>query len=557
MNMLDEYNIFDEINFVTLVNKIVDFSKANKEYNSAIQKYDAIKNVVEEIFPFGFEERSKEINRLRKLFSYGALPENFEVLRKIVDDKKFKPKVMECAYNIESAIRDERNAVSRVSGAFFLAQLKENCIPPFFNDEEMDEIEKTYNTPLAHNSNFLGLLFVHAFRNIAITTPDLLAKRVFHEALTLSDSNPMKMKLLKCAADYGNGYAALMYANQVYKDTPTALEYFLKASNCKESESNALWEIAFMCERHKIPEELLERINDSVNIDKKINDVIQVRNKIDDRDEIPYNANTPYRDIILGYPLTINEVMETTNFIKHDHRKQYALKLYLYVAKKDLAFPKAFNSLGKILLGDYISPFDAVPVEHIDAKKLSFAKNYLSIAINLKNTNAMVNMAVYYHNQHKLFLSGAHDTDITDEEKKMMRNYFQTAANFKEGLAMRYLGEILIEEKKYTEAKECLKFAADKNDSPSCRSYGKLCVVDGKKEEAKEYFEKALKFKNYDAAYDLASLYLEKYVSSSDTLRITYLQFALHLLEENYDMMSADYKEKARIWISEWKKAII
>lgn len=404
--------------------------------------------------------------------------------------------------------------------------------------------------------NFMGLLFLHAFANIAINLPHFTAERFFLEALTLSPNTAMRMKLLKCAADCGHGYAALMYANHVYDSDPdTALEYFIIASGLRnadpnggrpaksETESNALWEIAFMFENHKLNENKIDYVDNIIEIDKKISNAAKGRIKLDDDETVGQRFDPDnelhLRDYILGFSFADNEVNQVIQYSK-DKCIIYALKLYLYIAKKDVSFPKAFNSLGKLILGEYIGKPENVPNNDIDDIRFGLAKNYLDTAIHFGNTNAMVNLAIYYHNRLKL------GKKLTDSEMKEMRYYLETAAELDEREAQQHLGEILMSEGKYEQAKEYLKYAADKGTASACHSLGKAYAFNLQDNDAIEYFEKALSLNCHDAAYDLAEIYLlRKSAKDGEPLASTYREYAVHLLENRMPYMSEPFKEKS------------
>lgn len=69
--------------------------------------------------------------------------------------------------------------------------------------------------------------------------------------------------------------------------------------------SNALWEIAYMFENHKINENKISYVDSIIGIDKKLDDIVNYRLKIDDDETIGqrYDPDNTLRlrDYILGF----------------------------------------------------------------------------------------------------------------------------------------------------------------------------------------------------------------------------------------------------------------
>lgn len=466
---------------------------------------------------------------------------------------------MEKCALLERDIRSvKKHGTVNVTGMELLKSLLDSCSNLFFKECEISEITCCFaSETVSSKKNFMGLLFLHGFANIAVNLPFFAADRTFREALSLYPQTAMRLKLLKCAADSGHGYAALMYGSHISRSAPdTALEYFLiacglrakeNASNGRpikyETESSALWEIGYMFENHYLEENKIAYVDSIIAIDNRIEEVLNTRLKLDDDEIIEQrfdeNNNLHLRDYILGFYINENEIRQITQYTK-DKCKIYALKLYLYIAKRDLSFPKAFNSLGKLILGEYISLQQNIPQNDIDKIRFGIAKNYLDIAIHFGNTNAMVNLAVFYHN--RLIIG----KKLKESEKNDMIYYFKTAAALEESVAQQRLGDILLGEQKYEEAKKYLQYAADKNDARACHSLGKIHTFNLDDKDAVNCFEKALKLGYHDAAYDLAELYLLRFsAKAGEPLATTYRLYAVHLLEERMSSMTEEYREKA------------
>lgn len=547
-----EYNIIDRINLRDLSESIRDFMNSHN-----IHELGTTKLVLACVL--GESEKDKQIFQLSQSISNNADPSNNDILRDgFAEEEYFMEQIMSHSLIIEKKIRDVK-----IYGETFLEELLDSCNEFHFSRDELVEIKKTFVSAYpTKKHNFIGLLFVHAIQRVSINLPGRMSDRLFNEALTLSPNNPMRSKLIKCAADCGHYYATLMYANEIYSDTDRTLDYFLSAIGHKISnDSNALWEVAFMIENHKLSEIQFERVKAKVNIESRLQKIINDRRKIDRnelidterKDDINVAANeVTNRDYLVGFNLSNAEINQGLHFIK-DEFKKYAYKIYLYVAKRNGDFPKAFNSLGKLLLDEYTLDVSRIPDEFIDELRFDLATNYLRTAIRFGNTNAMVNLAVYYHNQHKLFLAGRRTCDLNSDEKKEMRYLFETAAAFDEKYAKYCLGELYLEDKNYKAARECLEFSANPTTPKAYHELGKICATEGDYENAQKNFEKAINNGIYNAAYDLAAVYLHRYVSTSDKSRNTYLQYGAYLLRTNIPMMSDEYKEKAAKWLAEWE----
>ncbi len=550
MTRSTEYNIIDRINLKDLSGAIKDFMKAHNQndFNATIK---IISHVLDT------DDKDPDIKKLAQTLSNGADPKNNTILRRVFAyEKESVSSIMERCLKLEQIIRR-----AGTDGVALLEKLLKDCNELHFSRNELEEIKKAYMSKPKKENNFIGHLFVHAIHRLSINIPGKIADRLFHEALTLYPTNPMRSKLIKCAADCGHYYATLMYANEIYSDTDKALDYFLNTLN-SPNPANALWEIAFMIENHKLTPMQVNRVRNAFDVDAKLKEIIEARNKIDDKDRAndeianftdeEADLDNPLRDYLVGHKVSVNEIDQGLHFIETEDLK-FAYKIYLYVAKHDHSFPKAFNSLGKLLLGPYILEASLVPETDIDVLRRELAFNYLRTAMRFGNTNAMVNLAVYYLNHHKLYLANRRANDITDEEKNEMKYMFKTAADFDEPSAKYCLGELYLADKSYKAARECLEFSANPTTPKAYHELGKICATEGDYENAQKNLEMAINNGIYNAAYDLAAVYLHRYVSTSDKSRITYLQYGAYLLKTNISMMSDDYREKSEKWLAEWE----
>lgn len=540
---------YDRINLVDLSAQIVSFAKTH----SADKEFPAINNCTSYngILDFLLKGiNDGKINNLKKLSSgnvaVSSLDWLYEKLRKSGSDN-FRSRIMHTCSGLESSIRHATNKGGETrNGLMLLGDLVEEADSIYFTDEEYNDLELAYDAKeVSASNNIIGNLFYHALKCVSYNLPYYVSRRIFHEALTLSDGNPMRLKLLKCAADNQNGYAALMYANSIYNEN-AALDYFLIAGGFKDdankfstgkprqmpSQSNALWEIGFMLETHAIPESQIDYIERYIGIEARVEQQI---NSYKDK-----NIELINKYMYDGYKYT--EVERDTILSYADKKSvKYALRLYIYITMTDLTFPKAFNSIGKIILGDYLDPKAEYPSQDIDPDRLATAKKYLKIAVRLGNTNAMVNLAVYYYRTSKY-----NKSSVSKLEFDEMRKYFEKAAALEESEAQHCLGEILLTENRFDEACALLKTAADKNDRHACHSIGKAYISAMKTEEGERYLEKAISLRCYDAAYDLAWLYLVKKAITDPDSKAVYIQYGTRLLQDNYPNMSDEYKAKSK-----------
>ncbi len=536
---------YDRINLVDLSARIADFAKTH----SADKEFPAINNCTSYngILDFLLKGiKDGKINNLKKLSSgnvaVSSLDWLYEKLRKSESDN-FRSRIMHTCSGLESSIRHATNKGEGIrNGLMFLGDLVEEADSIYFTDEEYNDLELAYDAKeVSASNNIIGNLFYHALKCVSYNLPYYVSRRIFHEALTLSDGNPMRLKLLKCAADNQNGYAALMYANSIYNEN-AALDYFLIAGGFKEdtngkprqmpSQSNALWEIGFMLETHAIPESQIDYIERYIGVEARVEQQI---NSYKDK-----NIELINKYMYDGYKYT--EVERDTILSYADKKSvKYALRLYIYITMTDLTFPKAFNSIGKIILGDYLDPKAEYPSQKIDSNRLAIAKKYLKIAVRLGNTNAMVNLAVYYYRTSKYNKSSVSKLELDE-----MRKYFEKAAALEESEAQHCLGEILLTENRFDEACALLKTAADKNDRHACHSIGKAYISAMKTEEGERYLEKAISLRCYDAAYDLAWLYLVKKAITDPDSKAVYIQYGIRLLQDNYPNMSNEYQAKSK-----------
>lgn len=559
-----EFNIFDKINLEELCDEIIAFAGRYKRSNSKLTDYTSREKILRSILPED-DEWNREISTLNKMPSGNVSGNSLKILTRKIEKSDFRTDLMKNCSDLENAIR----SVKPDAGTGFISKLKNSCNRMYFINDEFEQIEKYSDASAADpKNNFIGILFLHALTCVTFNLPYYASMRSFHEALTLTPGTEMHVKMLKCSADNGNGYAALMYANYVYKSSPeTALDYYIMASGFKQmdkdfkngkpsksvTESNALWEIAFMFENHYIPVSYISYVEKYVSIDSKLQTAIDNRNKKNSDEGTRYEhekikEKTSRRDYLLGFSKSENEIDNITRYTT-DESVKYALKLYLYIILKDLSFPKALNSIGKLVLGDYLaSSLERIPTAPIKKERFATAMDYLHTAVNFGNINAMVNIAVYYHNQTKL------GRKLTEAQTSEMNYFLETAVKFKDPEAIQHWGAILMSNGETEKAHEYLEHSANRNVSEACHSLGIIYAEKMDDDKAIEYLEKAINLNCYDAAYDLAKLYLRKSVKADSIPSTQYLQYAIYLIKDRISEMTDDYKVKSEEFLKKFDR---
>lgn len=564
-------NIFDPINLVELCDVLDDFDKNHNKIvskclnpdsdSTSVSPNSVIDKVFSEIDNKFVEDTTLNVSanktvardRIKKFLSNNV--SSIDDVGILITDPYFRKVVMKLGYQVESGIRESKD------GSGFLDTLKKSCNKVFFLDEDWQELNSSFGNP-EENLNFVGCLFMHAFIHIRVNLPVFSTERAYKEALSLYPNSSMRGILLKAAADHGHCMSALMYANEIYNDRDRALHYFLIATGLtgfkngrrKNSEtiSNAFWEIGFMFENHYLNEAIIDHVMKILEIEKRIKEVAKDRYDLVGTTYELGNIESLRKDLVLGFsfPHEGNKITGGTGeeeiayfkeIYQDDPCKAFAMTIYYYIAKKDFTFPKAFNSLGKLLLGKYMSSYcEEVPDIPIDPDRLKKAMKYLKNAVLFGNTDAMVSIAVYYYNQQKKGMT------LDPIEEKEMWYYFETAASFEEKEAEAHLGELLIGKQRYKEARIFLEHAAQMNNKVAVYSLGKLNEAEQHDEEAIECYDKAIQLGYHDAAFNLAKIYLlnrRAKCEEENQLFETYTNYGMQLISAHSSFFSHEVKK--------------
>lgn len=564
-------NIFDPINLVELCEVFNDYDKTHDKAISKLLNQDSpgtsvspnsvIDKVFGEIDTASVEGDARDVilkgigakDRLKKYLSNNV--SSIDEVGIVITDSHFRTAVMKLGYEIENKIRKLED------GVHFLYALKKSCNKVFFLNEDWQELNHSFRNTKT-SLNFIGCLFMHAFLYIRINLPVYSTERAYKEALSLYPNSSMRGILLKAAADHGHCMAALLYANDIYSDRDRALHYFLIATGLtnaqngrrknSETMSNAFWEIGFMFENHYLSETIIDHVMKILQIEKRIREISNERYNLCQTTYKYDNIDALRKDLVWGFSFVNgengctggtgeDEILYFEEIYQNDPCKAFAMKIYYYIAMKDFSFPKAFNSLGKLLLGDYMnSDYETVPDVPINNKRLKKAMNYLKNAVLFGNTDAMVSIAVYYYNKKKKGVK------LNTSEEREMWYYLETAASFEEKEAEAHLGELLMEKQRYREARVYLEHAAQMNNKVAVYSLGKLNEVEHRFVQAIECYEKAIQLGYHDAAFNLAKLYLlNKRAECGEVNELfkTYTNYGMQLISAHCAFFSPEIKK--------------
>lgn len=384
--------------------------------------------------------------------------------------------------------------------------LFERCSPLHFSEDEFSSVSEAFNNK--RYDDMLFLLFKHAFKKYKINLPVILAKRIYDEALTLSLKSDMRANLFREAADLGNKYAAVEYGECIYdKDIEEATEYFIKGLPLQP----AYWELGFILENNMLSEKKTKELATQ---------------------DFYKNVCAPfYAESTKSFRLQINSPDEDKA-----ESLRMAFVIYFYLAHdQKCGFSKAFNSLGKLMINDRVT---------IAAKSDDFSKEetrkqglkYLRKAMDLGNTNAMVNSACFYYKQNKAGLY----TDKKDTIVPML----EVAASLGEIDANVTLGNIFLENGDINSAREHLNFAHSKGRALATYKLGEICETNGDYISALSHYKTAMEKGISDAAYNYVLLASSPIYSISTNLPINNF-FLSELLKKHLNRMTEEVRAKS------------
>lgn len=468
--------IMDKINIKAVPEIIATYMRENnvKKYNNSRSFYKKLLSQLDENLEDSY------LNRILKYLSSDeeSIIHVFEDINEGIFDEKLR-----------EFSEDLCNEINKYSGNKKLyATINSSMNRIYF---EYDEFVKA---KYAHNeeeyTKFMYYILKHAFKRYKINTPNITAKRIYSEAMTLDENSDERRKLIKLSSDLGNLDATLLQASYIYKDDPNnAVELYIK---CKSSPT-ALWKIAYSIEKNILSSETI------IKVKQALKEILTDKKNAED--------------------FTVQNV--------HDNKHlMIAVKLYLYCAEK-YRFTKAINRIADLLINE------RVRYQRSKSKSKKLAKEYLNKAIRLGNIDSVTTMAIYYNN----------NRNDPDYDQYLERKYFEISAKYGNAIGCRYYGEILVEEGQIEESIKYLKKAANNNESTACYHLGKYYEMNNDYIESIKYYKKAISLKRYSTVLDLACLY--DYLANIEKNKI-YNNMAKSLVEYYEKFLDEDLKEECK-----------
>lgn len=349
---------------------------------------------------------------------------------------------------------------------------------------------------------FLFFVIKHSFETYKVNLPRIMGNRLLEEAMTAYYDSDYRKRMVQASAELGNPIAINLHAAHVYRDDPDGSVLLLLKN---KNSAGELWQIAFELETNGVSK-------DTFTIIKNEMKSLIFPNEFTDSISVTERGKT--------------ELYERTLL--------YAFKMYYYVAEK-FGFSKAYNSLGKLMI------FDFIRVDNDRNKTIKLAKKYLTKAIKMGNINAATNLSVYYYN----------NKDDESFDFLTTKRLLETSALLGDIKGSCYYGRILIDEGKFDEGERYLKYSAERNSGMACLELGKYYELKCEHELAVENYKKAIIHNTYEAAYNLSVLYL-KINAISGMIKVP-VDEALYYLRIYKDELPNNIKEKAEQLMNENK----
>ena len=491
---MDEMIFLDTYNIKTFPENIINYLKnynVENRINNLRGFYTALLNSI------SFDIKESYLNRILKYLS--SKEESNILLLDDISNGIYKKELSIFFDNLHLMISKTPNFKC------FYSKLIEKCSFIYFNNEELEKINKAYND--SKYSELLYLLFLHAASNYKTNTPKIVSERLLNEFFCLFSTTKLRNALIKASADLGNETACAIYGTMLHPDFKKRLDYYLKGKNSPLS----LWGVAFVIEQFKLSKERLQEIN------------VELKN------------------ILIEGSKYINDVVANDEDPFHQECLMTSLKIYYYLANEK-NFSKAYCSVGKFFLEEKVS---IVKNNKID-KQISFkiGLDYSFRAIKLGNINAMQNVGKYYYVNEP-------NTDVKYKE------LVQIAANAQEAESNEYMAKILIDENKIDKVEKYLKFLSEENNGEALYRLGKIYESKMEIDDAIKYYEDAIKNNYYAASIELAKIYFEKYMKEDANLNTTgYILLAINILEKNYNEYSAVEKKEADFLLKNYKSIL-
>lgn len=475
--------IVDKINIKDLPDMICTYLRNNKikKYNNLRSFYSILLDEISE------DIKNSYLNRILKyLSSETAIKINIlDDLAEGIYDKELK--------NFCKKLVKEINNTEDYESLY--ESINRCIIFIFYKDEEEYCHIKTFHNNQDYE-NLLYSLLIHAFEEYKINLPGIQAKRLLNEALSLTKSFDNRNRMLGASAKLGNKLAINLYSDFLYK-TDVDQSVLMLLNNIDDEQT--LWKTAFEIEFNSLKKE-------TINIVKQKLSLLDLEDSF-------------LKDIT---------VTEKGKNYYYDMNLLYAFKIYNYIVKT-YGFSKAYNSIGKLLIFDFLS------YKNDRTKTIELAKKYLSTAMKMGNISAMTNISIYSINN-----------NYNDKQynRNTVKNLLQVSAKLGDAQANAYYGKLLFEDGKYEEGLEFLEFASDKENREASFELAKYYELKEEYLTSISYYKKSITQKKYDAAYYLALLYLNLNTINSE---ITYSkEKAIDYLEQYLDKFSEKIKPYAQ-----------
>lgn len=493
----------DFINLKQLLDFIADFSSKNVADCVLSDKKRILRLILEHVSAPGTDSAVVSyLNKIQKYLSSDK-PVNIQIIDDIntgVWDKELKDAT------------DEIYRLTFLKDNFKLYHnLFERCSKLHFEENEYDLVRTTFV-----NKNYQEMLFhlfKHAFKKYQINLPTILSKRLYDEALTLSVNSDMRANLFRESADLGNKYAAIEYGECIYSvDINLATDYFIKGLPLQP----ALWELGYILEKRLVPPEKIKYLS-TVDFYKKVCE--------------PFFYSSP--DSFKLYIEPNEDEIQAESL-------RMAFIIYFYLAHSDsVGFPKAFNSLGKLMINNRIA-ISANEDFYLKEETQKRGLDYLKKAIDLGNTNAMVNLANFYYVQNKS------DNDFLNNHNVIPM--LEVAASLGEIEANVLLADIYLSQGNVYAAKEYLSFAHSKGKPAASFKLGEVVESEGKYELALSYYKTAMESGYDNAAYNYVLLSSSPTYANNSNIPINRFYLS-ELLKKHINRMSDDIAARSTSYI--------
>ncbi len=368
--------------------------------------------------------------------------------------------------------------------------------------------------------SFLLALLKHGFSAL-YNLPCFFAERLYAEAITCDYDSPHRFALMKLAAENGNRDAAMEYGNYLARSGPDsgAEDYFMMAL----PKPSAAWAFTYLIEIGWTSDKWIERFRSAFRTEEKL-------------------ASEELREHLAE--------LEGLCCIEKESRKAETM-LFVYRAYFCLAYQgffKAFNSLAKLLEQGEV--YFAGPEGEQKAEQL--CRSYRRAGIGASNVLAALNEGRRLMEKRMTNNEYAPDS----EEEQYMRELLELAAGMELRDANFYLATYLEYEGKRDpglterreQALEHYRLAVKQdvyNNGMDGRLWLQLGKISDSPEEKTEFLTKALKKKQWEAAYYLAELEAKQYMAGGNAANL-HLLTALELLRDNLELLTGETREKAK-----------